>query len=261
MAENEHQGEQIADSVIIREIDVGNEMVLAEVWLERLQESDINARMMPPREFETLVENIRKRGKLESIPYCAQPKGVGPIRIVSGHNRRKAALRAGITTAWVLIDRAEMTRSQMIAKQLAHNALVGLDDKDILAEMLRLIDNADDLLSTGIPQDALPVDKKFADIQILTPTLEFEQKCLLFMFLPHQFDRVLEWLKKYDEHVDLMVVGHESQWDQFVSSVAQFGRIKNIRAGGTAIAELLKAAKALLEQHDAESGHTQPKQS
>lgn len=232
------------ESPIIREIDIGNEMVLAEVRLEKLKDSDINARIMSSAQFNVLADNIRRRGRLESVLYCAQPDGKGPVTIVSGHNRRRAALAADIQTAWVLIDRAQFTRSQLIAKQLAHNALVGADDTNILAEMVKLLDNADDLLASGINPDDVKLDDKFSDVQLLTPTLEFEQKTLAFAFLPHQVNEIEKYLGHFDQTVDLMIVGHESQWEDFVRKVAGFARIKNIRSGGTAIAELIKVAEA-----------------
>lgn len=244
---SETEGES---GVILREIDIGNDMVLAEVRLEKLRDADMNARVMARTDFDILTDNIRRRGKLESVLYCAQPKGVGPITIISGHNRRKAALAANVQTAWVLIDRAEYTRSQLVAKQLAHNALVGVDDQNILAEMVKLLDNADDLLASGIKSSEVPIDQKYADVALLTPTLEFEQKTLAFAFLPHQFAEAEKFFGEFDKTVDMMVVGHESQWEEFVAKAAAFSRIKNIRSGATAIAQLIRIAQAEIDEYN-----------
>lgn len=229
--------------VIIREIDLGGEMVLAEVLLRNLRDAEMNARSMPKSQLDILVDNIRRRGKLESVLYCAQPDGKGHVTIVSGHNRRRAAIAAGLTTGWALIDRAKYTRSQLVAKQLAHNALCGFDDGSVVKEMLKWIDNAEDLLASGIQPEEVKWDPTMLEVELLTPKLDFPEKTAMFAFLPHQFDALDRFFGKIDRPVDVMIVGHEEQWTRFVTAVARFGRVKNIRAGATAIAELIKLAE------------------
>ena len=105
--------------------DIGNEMLLVSADLNILREQDLNARVMPPEQFETLVTNIRRRGIPESVPYCVL-RG-SQIRIVSGHHRVRAAKEAGIKEAVILLDTRDLPRSLEVAKQLAHNSITGRD--------------------------------------------------------------------------------------------------------------------------------------
>lgn len=232
------------------EIDLGNDMWLMEVDLETLREQDVNAHVMVPRLFERLVENMRRRGRMESLVYCAQPNGEGPIEIVSGHHRRRAALQADIKRAWILCDRAEMTRSQIIAKQLAHNFLVGTDDEDILKTLLSRIDMPDDLLETGAPPELLSSLEHDAML-LFTPRVDFRWKTVSFVFLPHQLDNLNALLDSLYGRQDLVIAALEDQWETFLHTLAAWARIKNIRAGGTAIAKLTELALAEVDKHEA----------
>ena len=83
-------------------------IVLARVPSDLPKEQDINARTMDDDKFNQLVSNIKKRGTLEQLPYCALTnKGV---EVVSGHHRMKAARIAGLDTVEILLDRSGLTR-------------------------------------------------------------------------------------------------------------------------------------------------------
>lgn len=78
---------------------------------------------------------------MESLPYCSQPNGEGPISIVSGHHRTRAAGRAGIQRIPVIVDTKPMTRSTITAKQIAANELTG---RDVVASMVCLWQELED---------------------------------------------------------------------------------------------------------------------
>ena len=60
---NEIQYEQLAD--------LGSGLIIARVRISDIKEQDINARIMKAEMFKQLVDNIKKRGQLESLPLCA----------------------------------------------------------------------------------------------------------------------------------------------------------------------------------------------
>ena len=64
------------------------------VPLSELREQDLNVRYMKDAMFKQLVSNIRSRGNLESLPFCARV--VEKIEIISGHHRARAAKAAGL---------------------------------------------------------------------------------------------------------------------------------------------------------------------
>lgn len=51
--------------------DMGSGLVIAKVKLTDFREQDINARIMKTEMQKQLTDNIKKRGQLESLPFCA----------------------------------------------------------------------------------------------------------------------------------------------------------------------------------------------
>lgn len=212
-----------------------------------LREQDSNAHVMPPAKFQRLVENVRKRGSLESLPYCVQPGGEGPIEIVSGHHRVRAAGAAGLTNIPVLVDIAAHTRSEIVAKQLAHNALVGYDDQEMLRELLKQIDNSDDLLTTGLSKEFLPSTEHDAML-LFTPHLGFDWRSITFTFLPHQLENLDKLLDSIQGRQDLVLCALREQFEPFLHAASKFARIKKIKAGGTVSALLTEIALSQVEK-------------
>jgi len=241
-----------APSAELRELDLGNGFWLVHAPLGELRESDLNAHVMPKAKFERMVANIKQRGGLEGeFPYCAQPAGDGLITIVSGHHRIRALRAAGILEAWVVVDRAEMTRSELIAKQLAHNFLVGYDDEDLVRELLGRIDNPEDLIASGADETLLTAPEGDGGT-LLMPRAEFSWKTITFTFLPHQLEALEELLEALDGQQELVVVAPVEAFEEFVSACAQYARVRKILSGGTAVAKLTEVA--LAEVRAAEDG-------
>ncbi|MEV0755287.1 ParB/Srx family N-terminal domain-containing protein [Streptosporangium sp. NPDC050280] len=233
-------------------LKIGDDLWVMQVEIASLREQDINAQVMQPRHFERLTENIRNRGALESLPYCHQPGGEGPIEIISGHHRCRAARAAGHSHVWALVDTRRMRRSEIIAKQIAHNELHGDPDRDILAHLVALIDNVDDLLATGLPEDALPTVAP-DDTKLSIPHGEFDWRVATLMFLPHQMTDFKDAIKILDNATDLLGVANTEQFDEFSAAVYEFGRCRDIRNFTTMVALLTDLARREVEQARAES--------
>lgn len=104
--------------------DMGSGLVIAKVHLADIREQDINARIMKNETQKQLTDNIKKRGQLESLPYCALIDG--RIEIISGHHRIRSAKDSGVLEeVFVILDLSGLRRSQVAAKQIAHNAING----------------------------------------------------------------------------------------------------------------------------------------
>ena len=65
--------------------DMGSGLLIAKVKLADIREQDINARIMKTEMQKQLTDNIKKRGQLESLPFCALIDN--RIEIISGHHR------------------------------------------------------------------------------------------------------------------------------------------------------------------------------
>lgn len=210
----------------------------------------MNARVMSAATLTRLAENIQGRGALESVPYCVQ-NDEGPVEIVSGHHRIRAARMAGFTHVPVLIDRSGLSRSRIVSKQLAHNALVGYDDPDILARLLDKIADVNDLLATGLDKDNLPVPEEFK-VTLFSPHADYAWKYVAFTFLQHQLDN-LEGLIREIRSNDAFVLADEDQFEPFINAVAAFAHRKKIFSAGTAVSLLIDIALDEVRKLDEEN--------
>ena len=135
-----------------RILELGNGLELWKVHPSSLREQDVNARSMPKAMFERLAQTIARDKRLESLPLCAKTER--GLEIISGHHRVRAATAAGISEMFVLVDVTGLTRSQIAAKQLAHNAIEGQDNEQLLAEIYRQIEDAESKLEAFIDAEA-----------------------------------------------------------------------------------------------------------
>lgn len=226
---------------------IGPDMELRMVKITDLREQDVNAQVMQPREMERLVENMRDRGVPESVPYCCETeKGV---EVISGHHRVRAARQSGLGAMVVLVDTSKMSLSQIRSKQIAHNALVGSSDETILRKMIEQINNVDDLLATGLPDDLLPLPVVETGVTLGTPHADFEWRTAAITFLPHQMTQFREVVEHLDGAQDMVGVAPVECFDDFAQYLASFARFREIRSVGTAIAVLTRIARDHLEMN------------
>jgi hypothetical protein len=92
-------------------LDLGQGLQLWKVPIAALREQDVNARSMSKPMFERLSQTIARDKRLESLPFCARTDKA--IEIVSGHHRARAAIAAGLTEMFVMVDVTGLTRSQI----------------------------------------------------------------------------------------------------------------------------------------------------
>jgi hypothetical protein len=232
--------------------DLGDGLKLYMADLSSLREQDVNARMMATKEYGQLVNNIRQRGGLESVPYCVVPDGSSTVEVVSGHHRIRAAREAGLKKAPVIVDESGLNRSQIISKQLAHNRLVGFDDQETLLKLFNLMDSPEDLLSSGLADDLLDIPEVSLD-PLLAPHMDLNWKSVSFAFLPHQVDNLNKLVDSIPAS-DMVAVGDIDQFDNFMKAVVGYGRLKNIRNAGIAIAILTDMALKQLEADAEDTG-------
>ena len=206
-----------------------------------LREQDLNAQVMQPAEYQRLVENIRNRGALESLPYCAQPPGQDYVNDVSGHHRVRAAFEAGMSDVWAMVDTSALTRSQTTAKRSpTTSSSVGLDEA-VLRQLLDRVINVDDLLETGLPERFMPSPPSDA-VAILTPAADFDWRTISFAFLPHQLTDFDALIARLDGRQDLVAVAPLDVYDSFVKALGGFQRVRKVTSAGTAIALLTRMA-------------------
>jgi hypothetical protein len=222
-----------------------------DLWIEwvdiaELREQDVNAQQMQPRHMDRLTENIRIRGMIESLPYCHQPGGVGPISIVSGHHRVRAARAAGLRRIPVMVDKQAMSKGRIIAKQIAHNELVGAPDEAILAQLVAALESVDDMLMSGLDENWLP-SPQGQDTDLLIPHAEFDWRMVMFLFLPTQIEQIDELVKACEGGAEMIGAASLDQFDEFSHALVAFARSRNIKNMAVAIDVLTTTALRAVE--------------
>ena len=179
-----------------------------------------------------------KRGTLEQLPYCVlTDRGV---EIVSGHHRTRAARAAGLDHINVLLDRTELTRSSIAAKQLAHNAIEGTDDEDMLRHIADIITDVDDMLESAIDKEYFDAVQENAR-QMPVPQVDFDWKTVQLTFLDHQvcdLNRLCEKAAKAD--VELAVP--MELFEPFVEALQATKKYGDVKNAGAAVWLMTRAA-------------------
>jgi flagellar hook-basal body complex protein FliE len=214
MAETEtKKNEPKAAATVIepeRILDLGNGLELWKVHPSSLREQDVNARSMSKPMFERLSLTIARDKRLESLPLCAKTER--GLEIVSGHHRTRAATAAGISEVFVLVDVTGLTRSQIAAKQLAHNAIEGQDNDQLLAEIYCQIEDAESKLEAFIDQK---LDVELPKVKIEGLDVEIDFKTVLLIFLPRvkkRLDKALEYLRSSGQRLDGVYIAADSDY-------------------------------------------------
>lgn len=199
-------------------LDLYKGMSIWKVNLDALRERDKNARVMPIDKFDRLTENIKKDKRLESLPLCTMARNKGgndEFLIISGHHRTRAARSAGVKEIFILVIDEELTKNQVISKQLAHNSLSGFDNIEILNELFNEIDDINEKLASGITTDEV----KLSDINIkdIDVKFNFDYEPIYLLFLSEQ-------VKNFESVLDKL----ESEPKKFITDKRDFGRFAKL---------------------------------
>lgn len=249
----ESEGAAVEQPLYENCLELGHGLIIAKVPLTSLREQDINARIMKTEMQKQLTDNIRKRRQLESLPFCALVDG--KIEIISGHHRIRSAKDSGvIKDIYVLLDVTGLTRSQIAAKQLAHNAINGFDDQSTLKEIAKLINDVDDMLESYIGKDIL--GEPLAELEtLIAPKVEFEWKNIVFTFLPHQvkdLDKLIEVLKA--QNPDVIGYAEIDRHKDFIDALAKYQEFANIKNVGAAIHSMTRNTLQTFDEIGYEEG-------
>ncbi|NOX56203.1 MAG: ParB N-terminal domain-containing protein [Planctomycetes bacterium] len=201
-----------------------------------------NARSMRKATFDQLTENLRRDGMLSSLPLC-HPIAEKPLaeaaddelEVLSGNHRVKAAIKAGLTRILVLVI-PHQDRQAKIAKQLSHNALVGEDDKQILAELWAELKDIEMRLYAGLDSELMEeLDRiHFEGLTAVQPRTE---KILLW-FLPEEVEELDAILEEAAEAVaaDETYAAPLAKYRDLFEALARVKELRNIK--NTAVAFL-----------------------
>lgn len=224
-------------------VDMGSGLVFARVDVKIIREQDKNARIQPTEMMRQLTENISRRRQLESCPLCVLADG--RVEIISGHHRIRAAKEAGLEKIYVLLDVSGLSRSQIAAKQIAHNAIDGFDDKDVLREIAKLVTDVDDMIESYGGKE-LFAEPQLTIESLLSPKTDFDWKTVEFAFLPFQvsdMDALAERLRGKD----YVGVAPQEKYDEFAQTLERYKGFQNVKNIGQAIYMMIVAAKEKMD--------------
>jgi hypothetical protein len=228
-----------------RLLDLGNGLAVWRVPLSRVREQDKNARYLEPHEFKLLLENVKKDQRLESLPFCMltdAADGKPEFLLISGHQRSKVARAAGLGELHLLVEERTLSHSQMRSKQLAHNALAGKDDPQILAELYAEIDNVADKIASGIHDVSIETEA----VSIDDTSLELGFELLSVLFMPRQLNVLEQALKLIDPTGNLWLADMES-WQKFVDAARQVTKNDGVRAASAVMTRMAEVVIAYYE--------------
>jgi len=223
-----------------RVLELGNGLELWKVHPSSLREQDVNARSMPKAMFERLTKTVARDKRLESLPLCAKTER--GLEIVSGHHRNRAATAAGISEMFVLVDVTGLTRSQIAAKQLAHNAIEGQDNEQLLAEIYRQIEDAESKLEAFVDQK---LDVELPKVKIEGLDVEIDFKSVLLIFLPRvkeRLDRALEYLRSSGQRLDGVYIAADSDYGPLERAVRKIHDEYDVRVVSDIIGKMADLA-------------------
>ena len=217
-------------------LDIGNGLWICKTHIDNLREQDLNARVMTKEMMEQLSRNLKKRDYMESLPYCAQTKK--GIEIISGHHRVRAARMAGFKEIHILLDTNKLRKSEIIARQIAHNSISGIDDKQMLKKLFEQIGDVDLKLEAFLDPVELSIEA-VDTIPLTNINLGLDDfRNVVLLFLPSQLDSFDDVMNKLSGKEDKLFVGHMEQFERFKKAVSQTKSLDNIKSISFAISRM-----------------------
>lgn len=223
------------------------------IWrvpVELLREQDKNAQVMSTTHFDRLTANIRKEMALETVPLCVlknNKAGNQEFHILSGHHRVRAARKAGILNIICFVIEKPLSRSQERAKQIAHNALVGFSDPQILREIWVEIEDIEAKTESGLDEDDLEKLAKSVSLDEIKVDLDYELISILFL------SRQMRDLEEVFTNVALddateILIADKADFEKFAEQAREISKKENIRNVSAIIARMLEIVKEYYEK-------------
>ena len=223
-----------------RLFEISKDFAIWRVPIELLREQDKNARVMDIGKFERLVENIKQDGRMESMPLCQLKKnkaGNDEFYIISGHHRTRAAIKAGLTELLCLVIEREMSRDEIISKQLSHNSLVGYDDPQVLKELYSEIDAVNSKIYSGLID--LDIELPSQNIQVDDIKIDLNYELINILFLPTEVKMLDKIIKMLDTDASVMIAD-KKDFDKFAAQARKIAHRDNIRNVSAIFARMLE---------------------
>jgi hypothetical protein len=194
-----------------------------------------NARYMRHEQFARLVDNVRKDGRLTSVPFAVREPD-GRYLVLSGNHRTRAAIDAGLKEIEVMVTDDELSHDQRIGIQLSHNSIAGDDDLGVLKSIYESVENVDWRQYSGLDDKTLELLAEIDTSSINEANLDYQS--LSILFFPSEVERVKavleealalasgaseKWVARYDDHARMLkalsLIGESSGVSNVATSI------------------------------------------
>lgn len=228
-----------------RLLDLGQGLAIWRVHVDDLAEQPLNAQAMPPAMFNRLKTTIERDGRLEDLPFCCL-MSADPVQIaiISGHHRTRAARAAALFYVYCLVDETALSKDRVAAKQLAHNAIRGESEAQIVARIFQLITDVDARLEAFVePPGPAP-----APVRLPRLELDLAYRTVMLVFLAYQadeFDRAIGQIKDDGalvEDASRLYLADMELAELWRKTVTRFGKEYDARAVTVQVSAMLHAA-------------------
>lgn len=208
-----------------------------------------NAHYFSPEKFKQLVSNIKKYGRLSSIPIVY--KDGDKFRLIDGAHRVDGAKEAKLDWILVFVD-SPKSEDEIISKQLSHNTLIGQDDPIILAELFNSIEDIEFKIETGLSSEIAQISYQSLNFKI------GESKELVLMFMPDELENIDKGLENIIEFSSAKTssevrVTSIQYYDKFLELMRKIKKIENIKNNGIAVLRLIELANERILQIKSET--------
>lgn len=222
-----------------------NKWKVKEVELNEIITTEVNANQMTDKEFDKLVDNIRKTG-LSSMIACYKREEDGKYVIISGNHRFKACLKLGYSKLNILYaNEKELEKDEIIALQLSHNSLHGQDDKGILKRLFDEIQSIDFKEFAHIDIADLQIDSDVFSATFVPISEHYSVGLILYKKDIDNLGSLLELvegMRKTNEYV-ILADGDKTQ-DDFINAIDTAKKDYEIKSTGVAFSKILEMAMA-----------------
>lgn len=225
---------------------------------KRIRLLEKNAHFMPHEMYQRLVRNVKRDGKLTSVPFCValgwyeegdeperwEDTGEPIYQVLSGNHRVMAAVAADLETIDVMVADEPVDRQARLAIQLSHNSIFGDDDPVLLRQLFNDIEDVDLRAYSGLDDKSLDL---LADVTLAPfSDVNLQFQLVSILLLPEEMDAA----KRAWDEVREMIKGSKETWlarmadyDALMDTLDVAGTAHNVKNTATQMMLVLQVAQ------------------